>query len=161
MDKTPRSLKRLFRRGVYGVQSPDLIDVPHNSSLPYVSSPRLKSEFQLEGWKIQPQLNSISRGSDFIRLEPKIMQVLIELASRPGEVLTKEELIHAVWPNTYVGDDALIRCISELRRTFEDDPRSPHVIQTISKIGYRLIAPVDVANGHATFASPQSISQPP
>lgn len=73
------------------------------------------------------------------------MQVLVELASRPGEVLTKEELIHAVWPNTYVGDDALVRCISELRRLFEDDPRSPHVIQTISKIGYRLIAEVQTA----------------
>ncbi len=74
------------------------------------------------------------------------MQVLVELASRPGEVLTKEELIHAVWPNTYVGDDALVRCISELRRVFEDDPRSPHVIQTISKIGYRLIAEVQPAS---------------
>jgi Tol biopolymer transport system component/DNA-binding winged helix-turn-helix (wHTH) protein len=102
----------------------------------------LKSEFQIADWKIQPQLNCVMRGTDLVRLEPKIMQVLVELVSRAGEVLTKEELIRAVWPNTYVGDDALVRCISELRHVFEDDPRSPHVIQTISKIGYRLIAPV-------------------
>jgi Tol biopolymer transport system component/DNA-binding winged helix-turn-helix (wHTH) protein len=110
--------------------------------IPFSESTKLKSEFQIADRKIQPQLNCVMRGKDLVRLEPKIMQVLVELVSRHGEVLTKEELIHAVWPDTYVGDDALVRCISELRRVFEDDPRSPHVIQTISKIGYRLIAPV-------------------
>jgi len=72
-----------------------------------------------------------------------VMEVLVCLASRPGESLSKETLIKAVWPHTFVSDDALIRCVSELRRVFEDDARSPLVIQTIPKRGYRLVAPVE------------------
>lgn len=102
-----------------------------------------RGEFQIVGWRVEPQLHCLVRGDSSVHLEPKVMQVLVELAHHAGEVLSKDDLIRAVWPNTFVGDDALIRCVSELRRVFEDDPRAPHVIQTISKVGYRLIAPVE------------------
>ncbi len=72
------------------------------------------------------------------------MQVLVELSAHAGDVVHKEDLIRSVWPNTFVGDDVLIRCIYELRQVFNDNPRSPQFIQTISKQGYRLIAPVTV-----------------
>lgn len=83
------------------------------------------------------------------------MQVLLELSAHAGEVVSKDNLIRAVWPNTFVGDDVLIRCISELRHVFEDNPRSPRVIQTISKMGYRLIAPVSVITSGSS-ATPSS-----
>src|SRR5258708_25381416 len=70
------------------------------------------------------------------------MQVLVHLASHPNEVLSKDRLLEAVWHNTFVGDDVLVRCISEIRYVFGDDPKSSRVIQTIPKGGYRLIAPV-------------------
>jgi hypothetical protein len=57
-------------------------------------------------------------------------------------VLSKDRLLEAVWHNTFVGDDVLVRCISEIRYVFGDDPKSSRVIQTIPKGGYRLIAPV-------------------
>jgi hypothetical protein len=57
-------------------------------------------------------------------------------------VLSKDRLLEAVWHNTFVGDDVLVRCISELRYVFGDDPKSARVIQTIPKSGYRLIAAV-------------------
>jgi DNA-binding winged helix-turn-helix (wHTH) protein len=75
-------------------------------------------------------------------LEPKVMQVLVHLASHPNEVLSKDRLLEAVWHNTFVGDDVLVRCISEIRYVFGDDPKSSRVIQTIPKGGYRLIATV-------------------
>jgi Tol biopolymer transport system component/DNA-binding winged helix-turn-helix (wHTH) protein len=102
----------------------------------------LKGDFRIYDWRVQPRLNSVEIGCEVVRLEPKVMQVLTELSLHPGDVRTKDDLIHAVWPDTFVGDDALIRCISELRRVFNDSPRSPRVIQTVSKVGYRLIAPV-------------------
>ncbi len=132
---------------------------PDQSAVGSLSRPPLKSEFEIDQWTIHPQLNCVVNGTDLVRLEPKVMQVLLELASHPGEVLTKEELLDAVWPDTYVGDDALIRCISELRRVFGDDPRSPRVIQTINKIGYRLIAPVRVAADSVAPESPRSEPQ--
>lgn len=70
------------------------------------------------------------------------MGVLLCLARHPGETLSKDELFQAVWPKTVVTEDVLKRCIAELRRAFNDDAREPHVIETISKRGYRLLAPV-------------------
>ena len=68
------------------------------------------------------------------------MQVLVCLAERAGQVVAKESLMRIVWPDTFVGDDVLTRSISELRRVFGDDAKEPHVIETIPKSGYRLIA---------------------
>src|SRR5215475_14043032 len=90
-----------------------------------------------------------------VRLEPKVMGVLLCLAQHPSETLSKEQLFQAVWPNTIVTEDVLKRCIGELRRAFNDDARNPRVIETISKRGYRLIAPVGVpAEASAASASP-------
>src|SRR4029077_9937271 len=82
-----------------------------------------------------------------IRLEPKVMEGLVCLSRHGGESLTKEKLLQEVWPGSFVTDEALKRCILELRRVFEDDAREPHVIQTIAKRGYRLVAPVTPING--------------
>jgi len=71
------------------------------------------------------------------------MQVLLCLVQHAGELVTKEELMRRVWPDTFVTDDVLTRSISELRRVFEDDAKDSHVIQTIPKRGYRFIAPLD------------------
>lgn len=104
----------------------------------------MKGTFHIGEWEIQPQLNSLRRADRSFHVEPKVMQVLVELASHSDEVVTKEQLIHAVWADTFVGDDSLTRCISEIRRVLEDDARSPKFIQTIPKTGYRMIAPVEV-----------------
>lgn len=76
------------------------------------------------------------------RVEPKVMRVLQCLAKQPGEVVTKDEFMDTVWGDTIVTDDALLRCISELRKAFSDDAQHPDYIETIRSQGYRLIAPV-------------------
>jgi Tol biopolymer transport system component/DNA-binding winged helix-turn-helix (wHTH) protein len=103
----------------------------------------VKGSFHIADWEVQPQLNALKRADRSFHVEPKVMQVLVELASHSDEVLSKERLIHAVWSDTFVTEDVLTRCISEIRRVLEDDARSPRFIQTIPKTGYRLIAPVD------------------
>jgi len=75
------------------------------------------------------------------------MQVLVCLAEHAGEPVSKEELMKAVWPDTFVTDDVLTRSVSELRRVFEDDAKDSHVIQTIPKRGYRLLAAILPVNG--------------
>jgi TolB-like protein len=99
-------------------------------------------EFQLGAWRVQPQLNSVARDQRTIRLEPKMMGVLVCLAQRSGEVVSKEQLVQEVWRNTFVTDDVLIRCVSELRKAFGDNAGRPAVIETIPKRGYRLLLPV-------------------
>lgn len=100
------------------------------------------SAFQAGDWLVQPELNSLSRDGVERHVEPKVMSVLLTLASHPNRVFSKEELIAAVWSDTFVGDDVLTRCISILRRVTEDDSHAPRFIQTVPKVGYRLVAAV-------------------
>lgn len=102
----------------------------------------MQGDFHINDWLVQPQINSVERDGKTWHLEPKVMQVLVHLASHPNEVLSKDRLLEAVWHDTFVGDDVLIRCISEIRYVFGDDPKSSRIIQTIPKGGYRLIATV-------------------
>ena len=90
------------------------------------------------------------------------MLVLLCLAERAGEMVPKERLLQAAWPDTAVSDDVLTRAISELRRLFEDDPKHPRVIETIPKSGYRLIAPVAaVAVQHDALIATPPLAEPP
>ena len=102
----------------------------------------MQGDFRIDDWLVQPQINSVQKEGKTWHLEPKVMQVLLQLASHPNEVLSKDRLLEAVWHDTFVGDDVLVRCISEIRYVFGDDPKSSRVIQTIPKGGYRMIAAV-------------------
>lgn len=113
---------------------------------------------------VQPNIHSIEHNGVMHRLEPKVMQVLLTLAANSGEVLTREHIRSAVWPDVFVGEDVLIRAISEIRRVFEDDPKSPHIVQTVPKVGYRLIAPVmeveDLASSAQAKDGPKQSNEP-
>jgi DNA-binding winged helix-turn-helix (wHTH) protein/Tfp pilus assembly protein PilF len=102
-------------------------------------------------WRIHPDTNEIARGDDVVRVEPKAMDVLVILARAGGSVVTREELLAAVWPGVVVGDEAITQAVIKLRRALRDDPRAPRYIATIPKRGYRLVARVD---GDATLAAP-------
>ena len=96
----------------------------------------------IAGWSVDPSTLRISSGTDTVKLEPKVMAVLEYLAARPGQVVSREELEQAVWTGTVVGYDAISNAIIKLRKAFGDDAQHPQIIETISKSGYRLIAPV-------------------
>jgi TolB-like protein/DNA-binding winged helix-turn-helix (wHTH) protein/Tfp pilus assembly protein PilF len=105
------------------------------------------TDFRIAAWLVQPRLNTVSNNGSTVRLEPKVMEVLVCLAQHAGEPVSKEELLQTVWSNTFVTDDVLKRSISELRRVFEDEVRDSRIIQTIPKRGYRLLVPVEPVNG--------------
>ena len=96
--------------------------------------------FAIGPWVLDTESNTVNRDGRVIRLEPKVVEVCVCLADRAGEVVRKEELIRAVWPDTFVTDDVLTKAISELRKALEDDAKRPQFIETIPKRGYRLIA---------------------
>jgi Tol biopolymer transport system component/DNA-binding winged helix-turn-helix (wHTH) protein len=98
-----------------------------------------QSPFKLGDWLVEPDFNQLSRGRTKHRVEPKVMSVLVHLAEQAGHVVSKDEILRVVWPDTFVGEDALTRCISVLRHIFEDDPRNPRFIKTVSKVGYCLL----------------------
>ena len=112
----------------------------------------LADGFWVDDWFVEPMLNRMSRGDETVQVEPKVMEVLLCMAKRPGKTVSKDEFMEQVWTDTVVTDDVLSRCISELRKAFGDDSRDPDYIETIRKIGYRLIAPVSLPdeNGNAS-----------
>jgi TolB-like protein/DNA-binding winged helix-turn-helix (wHTH) protein/tetratricopeptide (TPR) repeat protein len=118
----------------------------------------MNGDLRVGTWLVQPGLNTISHNGTSRQLEPRVMEVLVCLAHHPGETLPKEQLLRTVWPDTFVSDDVLVRSISEIRRAFEDDPRESKFIQTISKRGYRLLAPVVLVNGNTRLAAEVSKS---
>jgi DNA-binding winged helix-turn-helix (wHTH) protein/TolB-like protein len=108
----------------------------------------VQSEILVGDFRVQYQLNTIVGGEGPIKVEPRVMQVLVALARKAGEVVPKEDLIRDVWGEVFVSDDVLTNSIWELRRALGDSARRPSFIQTVSKRGYRLIAPVRfVGNG--------------
>ena len=78
-----------------------------------------------------------------VRLTVKAMHVLLALVGQHGKVVSREALLEWVWPDTMPTDDVLTQAIGQLRKAFADDRDAPRYVETISKGGYRLVAPVE------------------
>jgi DNA-binding winged helix-turn-helix (wHTH) protein/TolB-like protein/Tfp pilus assembly protein PilF len=102
----------------------------------------MASRRQIGDWWADRTTNELGRAGETLRVEPKVMEVLMALADRAGQVVSRDELLAAVWPGVVVGDEALTQSIIKLRKALGDSPRTPAYIETISKRGYRLIAAV-------------------
>jgi Tol biopolymer transport system component/DNA-binding winged helix-turn-helix (wHTH) protein len=105
----------------------------------------MQGDFRIGDRTVVPTLNQILHGGAAVHVEPKVMRVLLYLAARGGEVAGREELIREVWPDTFVTDDVLKRCVSDLRKALGDEHRNPRFIETIPKVGYRLLTTVEPA----------------
>ena len=103
----------------------------------------LDTGFRLGEWTVRPRQGIVEVHERTIHLEPRVMAALVCLARQPGETVTREEFIREVWMGRVVSDEVLSRCISILRSTFEDSARNPQFIQTIPKVGYRLISGIE------------------
>ena len=101
----------------------------------------LQAGFRIGECLIEPRQNRIVRGEIEVRVEPRVMDVLVCLAERAGEVVSRETLNEQVWGNVIVTDQAVTNCISELRHHLGDDRSAHRVIETIPKRGYCLRLP--------------------
>src|ERR1700690_725967 len=105
-----------------------------------------------------------NRGMEY-PLEPKVFAVLTQLVMRPGELLTREQLLDAVWGHRYVTPSTLNRVIALARRSLADDAEEPRFIQTVHGSGYRYVGPVEkataaLAEPRVRFAPPASVRLP-
>jgi DNA-binding winged helix-turn-helix (wHTH) protein/Tfp pilus assembly protein PilF len=94
-------------------------------------------------WAVEPSRNVILRDGREVRLEPRVMDVLVCLAGRRGEVVSKDELVAEVWEGRYVTDDVLTVSVYALRKALGDEARQPRYLETIPRRGYRWLAPVE------------------
>ena len=92
-------------------------------------------------FRINPTERVLRRNGDIVPLTPKESEMLLALVKSGGRV-QREELLDRIWPDVFVEEANLNVHMSILRRVLGDDPRKHQYIETISKRGYRFIAPV-------------------
>jgi predicted ATPase/DNA-binding winged helix-turn-helix (wHTH) protein len=95
------------------------------------------------------------KGSQAIKLRPKAFAVLDQLLGRPGQLVTKDDLLNAVWPGTFVSDAVLKVAVRQIREALGDDPKSPRFIETAHRRGYRFIG--QIAEGGQRPAKDQQV----
>ena len=98
------------------------------------------------------------KGAQVIKLRPKAFAVLDYLLGRPGQLVTKEELLNIVWPGTFVGEAVLKVAVRQIREALGDDPQSPRFIETAHRRGYRFVGPV--TSGGQAQAQEQELRSP-
>jgi adenylate cyclase len=95
---------------------------------------------QFEGFTLDFARNSLRAADRNVQLRPKAVEVLHYLAENANRLVTKEELIQAIWPNVIVTDEVLTHCVSEVRQAIGDSQQN--IIVTVPRRGYRFTAPV-------------------
>jgi TolB-like protein/DNA-binding winged helix-turn-helix (wHTH) protein/Tfp pilus assembly protein PilF len=98
--------------------------------------------FRIGPWLVQPDLNRLSDGDQVVTLEPRVMGVLVYLASRPGKIFSADKLLDTIWHGRAHADNTIYQAVAHLRKALDDDVHDPRFIETIAKKGYRLICPV-------------------
>src|SRR6266700_1945745 len=82
----------------------------------------------------------VLKAGEEIKLRPKVYETLKYLVENPGRLISKQELMQAVWPDAFVTDDSLVQCTLELRRALDD--ANQKLLKTVPRRGYVFDAPV-------------------
>src|SRR6202035_4073039 len=93
-------------------------------------------------FQLDPENHSLWRGEERLQITPKAFDVLCYMVEKAGNLVTQDELLEALWPETYVNQEVLRKYILEIRKVLGDRPEKPEFIETVTKRGYRFIAPV-------------------
>ena len=108
--------------------------------------------FEVGEWRVVPELNEFQRGEERQRVQPRLIQLLRLLALAGGRTVGRETLLASAWSRRMVNDEVLSRTIADLRQALGDDARAPRYLETIPKVGYRLLAAVNWLEASAPVA---------
>ena len=100
--------------------------------------------YRFQDYKLVTSRRELSHGDEPLPVEPKVYDLLLYLIERNDRAVGKDELQDAIWPNVVVSESALTRCVMKARQAVGDDAREKRIIGTVTKGGYRFIAPVEV-----------------
>jgi formylglycine-generating enzyme len=115
-----------------------------------------ESDFVLGQFRIRPSLCEIEAGGQTQTVEPRVMQVLAVLARAQGAVVSRDELIRRCWGGRAISEDAINRCIAKVRKLAEQDSGASFEVETIPRVGYRLLEKRVAPDGHAQSPSMDS-----
>ncbi|MBY9063842.1 winged helix-turn-helix domain-containing protein [Sphingomonas yunnanensis] len=118
------------------------------------------ADLELAGLTVRPSLRTVSLGTRVELLEPRVMQVLVALAQAGGAVVSRDELVSRCWDGRIVGDDAINRVVGRLRRLGEGLGAGRFRIETIARVGYRLIVLDGTARSTAARVADEAFIPP-
>src|ERR1700734_1378918 len=101
--------------------------------------------FLFDDVEVREREFSLTKAGKVLSIQPKAFRVLLFLLHNPQKLITKDELLNAIWGDTAVTEGSLSRCIWLLRGALGDDIRSPRYIETVPTVGYRLLCKVAVS----------------
>jgi len=99
--------------------------------------------YAFAGVEVDAGAHRLSRDDREVAIEPKAFAVLLEFLAHPGQLLSRDQLLDAVWGHSFVTPATLNRIVAQLRRALADDSEAPRCIQTVHGLGYRFIAPLE------------------
>jgi DNA-binding winged helix-turn-helix (wHTH) protein/TolB-like protein len=102
----------------------------------------LRQGFRLGDWEVLPLRGVLRRGEHEEKPEPRVFGVLIALAKRNGDLVTRDELVDELWDGRPTSDEPINRCLSQLRGHLGDKSRPHQYVETLTRRGYRLMKPV-------------------
>jgi DNA-binding winged helix-turn-helix (wHTH) protein/WD40 repeat protein len=117
-------------------------------------------DFRLGGIAVRPSSREIECKMGREILEPRVMQVLVALAEAGGAVVSREDLVRRCWDGRSVGEDAINRCIAKLRRIAESGDTHSYTIDTIPRVGYRLVLTDTAPSGLSLVVAPSGSAVP-
>jgi len=97
---------------------------------------------RIGAWCVNPSSGQISRDGETSRVEARTMRLLLCLAEHVGEVVSIEDLLNHVWSGVAVAPDSVYQAVASLRRLLGDDPKQPTYIETVPRLGYRMVVTV-------------------
>jgi Tol biopolymer transport system component/DNA-binding winged helix-turn-helix (wHTH) protein len=101
--------------------------------------------FRFSDVEVREREFSLVRAGEVLPVEPKAFRVLLILLRNPQKLISKEELLNAVWGDTAVSENSLARAIALLRRLLGDETRHPRYIETVATVGYRFVCKVEAS----------------
>jgi transcriptional activator of cad operon len=101
-----------------------------------------RTPLKIGDWHVDPSTDQISRTGESFRIEARTMRLLLCLAEHGGEVISIDELLSQVWPDVIVTPDSVYQAVASLRRQLGDNVKNPAYIETVPRLGYRMVATV-------------------
>jgi DNA-binding winged helix-turn-helix (wHTH) protein len=124
----------------------------------------MQPTFEFNDFRLETAERRLLRNGSPIALAPKVFDTLVVLVENPGRLMSKDELMQRLWPDTFVEEVSLAQNISQLRKALGEPAGDAQIIQTVAKRGYRFVAPVRIVSNGQGSSLPASVpveEQPP
>src|SRR5262250_2929532 len=116
--------------------------------------------FHFDEFTLDVQERRLLRGAEAVHLSPKAYDVLVALVRQRGRMVTKDELLKRIWPESFVEEGSLTVHVSALRKALGEDAHRPIYVETVARSGYRFIAAVTCDSAHEKPLTPSAITRP-